>query len=687
MPSMRKGLFLKCLICVLSLGWTLTAGAEVSFCQNRAPSFDPVASCYLSEPDTGDPELVGGTVEGGTFTTCHVREDQAIEVCVHASDPDGDPVGISVINAPPAASFEDKGEGIASLVWNPEFIGPWSSSRSPFVLFFVASDGELSSQLKVVINVINVNRNPELILPESLQVAACHDLVFQVRKFDPDLEEVTITALNPPPGASFDAATGMFNWSPEPADTGFWPLTFQAADRSGGDCSSQTQVKVNPPSTFSLSVGIEKSILGGVVSVPVNLVNTDPVAGMELLIRFDPTVFVFLEASTQGTEVKDWEYFSCRQKPDGLYGQIKIVGIADFPNQTKTDPLSPDSGAIVYLNFKVTSDPYLSGLLVPLEFHSVDFTDNTLSTPEGRFIPQERVDLNNGGVLLSAGSTLIGDINQNGIPYEVGDAVKLAAYMSGMAALTDQQKINADIDQDGRIGTLGDLVLLIRTILEQQGSPEHEGANPEEEAIARISQKDSGTSIQLESERPVGGAYVVLRGQEVEIENLKLSPEAQDLDIYTSQVKDEYRVLIISPKAEPLPSHGPLFSFEGEGFDAISVSVADCEGELLSVKQEYESSSLPTRYALYQNYPNPFNPNTSIRYFVGTQTPTKVSLKVYNVAGQVVKTLVDDQRAPGEYLETWDGRNEEGQAVASGVYFYRLNVSDYSEAKRMVLLK
>jgi hypothetical protein len=89
---------------------------------------------------------------------------------------------------------------------------------------------------------------------------------------------------------------------------------------------------------------------------------------------------------------------------------------------------------------------------------------------------------------------------------------------------------------------------------------------------------------------------------------------------------------------------------------------------------------------LSQNYPNPFNPSTTIEFTVRDRT--RVSLKVYNVAGQLVRTLVDGERAPGSVHQVaWDGRNDAGQTVSSGVYFYKLVTNDLTQTKKMVLLK
>jgi len=93
-----------------------------------------------------------------------------------------------------------------------------------------------------------------------------------------------------------------------------------------------------------------------------------------------------------------------------------------------------------------------------------------------------------------------------------------------------------------------------------------------------------------------------------------------------------------------------------------------------------------TKNELNQNVPNPFNPTTTIKYEIKTAGP--VSLKIYNVAGQLVKTLVDGQRIAGQVYEAnWNGLNDSGQSVSSGVYFYKLVSTNFTQTKKMVLLK
>ncbi len=98
-----------------------------------------------------------------------------------------------------------------------------------------------------------------------------------------------------------------------------------------------------------------------------------------------------------------------------------------------------------------------------------------------------------------------------------------------------------------------------------------------------------------------------------------------------------------------------------------------------------DGDGVPAVYALSQNYPNPFNPVTTIRYSVKKKGP--VALRIYDVAGRLVRTLVDDVKKAGSHSAAWDGSNNEGLEVASGVYFYRIEAGGFVKTKKMVLLK
>jgi hypothetical protein len=97
------------------------------------------------------------------------------------------------------------------------------------------------------------------------------------------------------------------------------------------------------------------------------------------------------------------------------------------------------------------------------------------------------------------------------------------------------------------------------------------------------------------------------------------------------------------------------------------------------------TSNVPGEFSLSQNYPNPFNPTTQISYTLPVNSTVK--LQVFNAIGQLVRTLENGQMAAGKYTATWNGTNEAGQNVASGMYFYRLTTPSFTSTMKMLLLK
>jgi hypothetical protein len=93
----------------------------------------------------------------------------------------------------------------------------------------------------------------------------------------------------------------------------------------------------------------------------------------------------------------------------------------------------------------------------------------------------------------------------------------------------------------------------------------------------------------------------------------------------------------------------------------------------------------PSAFTLEQNYPNPFNPSTTIRYT--TQTEGPVEIKVFDLLGQQVATLVEEFQPAGTWAAVWDGRNDRGYPVASGLYSYRMKVNDIVVSRRMMLTR
>jgi hypothetical protein len=163
-----------------------------------------------------------------------------------------------------------------------------------------------------------------------------------------------------------------------------------------------------------------------------------------------------------------------------------------------------------------------------------------------------------------------------------------------------------------------------------------------------------------------------------------------------------------SPNATPIGSNvrigdaGGSETYRREPSVAVNGSVAfvawqdnrrpkgwDIFGSTLDVSAvnvaEGGTASVPGTFSLMQNYPNPFNASTTIEYRIAL--PAKVDVAIYNVLGRRVQTVGGTIQPAGAHRVNWDGRDDRGQPVASGIYLYRLMIGDRSETRRMLLLK
>ncbi len=123
--------------------------------------------------------------------------------------------------------------------------------------------------------------------------------------------------------------------------------------------------------------------------------------------------------------------------------------------------------------------------------------------------------------------------------------------------------------------------------------------------------------------------------------------------------------------------------------DSLVLNILRFFGGNATAVNDHPGRTIPADFALAQNYPNPFNPSTVIQYTIPAGLSGKVhtELTIFNVLGQKIKTLVNVDQGPGNYSVAWNGDNDRGARVASGVYLYRLTRGDQNAAKKMILLK
>ena len=164
------------------------------------------------------------------------------------------------------------------------------------------------------------------------------------------------------------------------------------------------------------------------------------------------------------------------------------------------------------------------------------------------------------------------------------------------------------------------------------------------------------------------------------------------VDSATSTILDSFSVdfSVLANNAIGVFASGFLDSTANHNGPAFGLYAVLASGEVIELPAiptaiTGHQALIPNEFDLYQNYPNPFNPNTTIRYAL--KQNTRVTLTVYNLLGQEVKTLVNSRQGAGYKTVVWDGVNNLGQQVASGIYLYRLEAGNFVKIRKMILIR
>lgn len=108
---------------------------------------------------------------------------------------------------------------------------------------------------------------------------------------------------------------------------------------------------------------------------------------------------------------------------------------------------------------------------------------------------------------------------------------------------------------------------------------------------------------------------------------------------------------------------------------------------VINVSTEAQNTNKPVSFKLFQNFPNPFNPRTTISYTIPEGKESEVKLQIFDLRGSLIRTLVDRKQRPGMYSVEWEGTDDNGKAVSSGAYIYRLNAREIVMKNKMLFLK
>lgn len=541
------------------------------------------------------------------------------------------------------------------------------------------------------------NHCPVFALPtqSSFDVNEGATLQFDVRATDEDADTITLS-MDPldPDGLNYEfdtqigvgSVTSTFSYSPgfdEAPATRF--ITFRAVDEHA--CLTTKTVTINVLETEQ-DLLMVSSMQGGVPGsrgrlTPFMITNSVDIYGFQFTFRWDPDR-VDVDSIVRTSAIDGFSMYSNLGDSAGK-ATVLVFGLS---GQT----IPPGLDTVVYPAFRVHSDAEPGEVEITVENARESINPGYPSFPLGMVNGTFWIDM-------------FGDCNLDRI-VDVADIIALVHYIMEEISFGSREEQTADANQDSLIN-VGDLVAMIDMILGRWLGPAPP-MYPGPMAFVRLDYGDllAGSSgdvkVLADLEVPVAGAQL-----EIDYDPDQISFQVPRLSERSDHFLMEYRdngqgkmtVLLYNMSNQPIPTgDGDIISLPAElspladeevRIELKQVVLADEKAALIPVGDG--SPSRPIAFELGQNYPNPFNPITTIEFTLPSQAGTggmlPTSLKIYNVLGELVRTLADEPMVGGTHQVMWDGKDNRGDQVASGIYFYRLRAGDFQEAKKMVLMK
>jgi hypothetical protein len=297
-----------------------------------------------------------------------------------------------------------------------------------------------------------------------------------------------------------------------------------------------------------------------------------------------------------------------------------------------------------------------------------------------------------------------GDANCDGT-IDISDAVYLIAFIfsGGPAPFTQTA---GDANCDGAVD-ISDAVYLIAYIFSGGPAP-CEGSfgklspdNTSRSATLKLAENESDgvtsktSAVEMQTDAEIAGMQLEFKGDFGGADEIvaKTTERSQNLQLFSGVTDGLYKVGLIdmTGKNAIAAGDGPIVNLEFRGdrrnLELVNAIASDRIGRSLNVaiKQTHKQTTLPLQYSLGQNYPNPFNPSTEIRFALPKSCEARI--EVLNVLGQTVKVLASGLQMAGTHSVTWDGTDQHGNTVSSGIYFYRIISDEFTSSKKMLLLK
>lgn len=538
------------------------------------------------------------------------------------------------------------------------------------------------------------NDPPTIAFIPAQQVMEGDLLTFQVNATDPDGDNITLSAQNLPANASFPtvqgtgSVSGTFSFTPSstqgPAN---YTVTFTARDDSNATDQKSVNIEVLDRPENVLAVDVNTGGIPGKqgVLVPLILNSIQKIYGMQFDLSYDPAL-ITVDSFVPTPALSGFEIYS------NLGDSAGYLTLVTFSLSGDSIPIFNDTVLKVAVSIDTAANPGTTDLILSRGKASTSLNPNDPSEPLTTTGAEFTVDA-------------FGNMNLDANGVDVSDAVIMVNYLLTGLTLEQRRLDVADVNRDSSID-VGDLVGIINIILGRPiNAPTYYStvlAKVQLQHDSLYAGQSANISLEADLEVAVAGVQAVIEYDPNQLSFPELNKTLRSSQMtltYQDNKSGRLKLLmyslggkaidvgtgsILTLKAQVSPNLGPD---EKVYLKIGKLVLADTAAVVIPTGDQ---PALPTDFRLEQNYPNPFNANTTIRFeipFSQSGESVRATMKIYNILGRKVRTLVDEALPPGRHQVIWDGKDDFGNQVASGMYFYRLTLPGFSESRKMTLLK
>jgi hypothetical protein len=514
------------------------------------------------------------------------------------------------------------------------------------------------------------------------QVAEGQVLQFGVSAHDPNGDPITLSAQNLPANSTFptvqadSAVSGVFTFAPtfEQGPDTFYVDFVAVDDHNNTNRMTVPIIVLDQPNDMLIIDSGQGGVPGATGrDLSVDLFNSNAIFGLQFKYFYDQSQIQVIDVIPT-ERCLGLSFWYSTPSPGEIIVLIFSGGL---------DPIEEGSGPLVRFVTDVGSSAVFGRTAVVLD-SAVEVID---SIGTSRLLVTE-----NGYFTVDR----FGDANLDEF-VNVGDCVTIVAFIIERIMLDIRQFDAADINRDGRVN-VGDLQNVIDRILQIPLGP---GPSPQLFPVVVQLSDDPEQSGDLMTIGLV--ADITTEAAAVQYSLSYNADHLEPVDVAAGDIVSSLRfdnniaegkisgVFYDLTGATFGPASGELATFtfrmKNGRFNPRDLAITDFmivdRGAAL-IPSEIKGL-LPTQYILNQNYPNPFNASTNISFDLPYDSDAE--LMVYDVLGRKIATLHNGYLLAGNHIFTWNGRSEKGEAMATGIFFYRLRSADFDETKKMILVK